>query len=200
MGWLQFIDSIVGHLAWPVVVGGLLFFLRRELTGLAVRLKELTLPGGMKATFEKELEVGRAIVEQMPTQAALPQVAPPALEEENTLYRLANEAPEGAIVLAYIELEKALRDIAITLGMGEKVTNQRSVMEELAKRGALSREASRLFDSLRRARNSAAHGVGQEQVTRQDALEYIRQVYLLVGLLHLAETKLSGDAPPIGKN
>ena len=144
----------------------------------------------MKATFEKELQVGREIVEQIPAQAPVPQLAPPAPDEENKLYRLAIESPDGAIVLAYIELEKALRDIAIKLGMGSKVTNQRSIMEELVKRDLVSREASRLFDSLRRARNSAAHAVGDQEVTSQDALEFIRQVGLLVQLLHVAEDKL----------
>jgi hypothetical protein len=173
MDWLQFIDSMVGHLAWPTIVGVLLFFLRNQLTGLAVRLKELSLPGGMKATFEKELQVGREIVEQIPTPA-MPQLAPPAPEEENKLYRLAIEAPDGAIVL----------------GMGAKVNNQRSVIEELLKRELIKRDAARLFDSLRRARNSAAHGVREEEVTSQDALEYIRQVNLLIELLHVADAAI----------
>jgi len=172
------------------VVCVLLFLLRKQLTGLAERLKELSLPGGMKATFEKELQVGREIVEQIPVQAPVPQLAPPAPEEENKLHRLAIESPDGAIVLAYLDLEKALRDIALKLGMGSKVTNQRSIMEELVKRNLISRDASRLFDSLRRARNSAAHSVGDQQVTSQDAFEYIRQVGLLVQLLHMAEEKL----------
>lgn len=190
MDGYQFVAAIIGSLAWPVIVGGLLFLLRKQLTGLAERLKELSLPGGMKATFEKELQVGRSIAEQIPVEAPLPQLAPPVPDEENKLFRLAIESPEGAIVLAYIDLEKALRDIAIKLGMGSKIANQRSVIEELVRRNLMKREAARLFDSLRRARNSAAHGVGEEQVTSADAVEYIRQVNLLVGLLHVAEAQL----------
>jgi uncharacterized protein YutE (UPF0331/DUF86 family) len=187
MDGYQFVAALVGSLAWPAVVGVLLYLLREQLTGLAERLQELSLPGGMKATFEKELRVGREIVEQIPSQPPPPQLAPPAPEEENKLYRLAIESPEGAIVLAYIDLEKKLRDIAIKLGMGPKVTNQRSIMEKLVERDLITREASRLFDSLRRARNSAAHAAGEEPVTSQDALEFIRQVSLLLALLHVAE-------------
>jgi hypothetical protein len=190
MDGYQFIAALVGSLAWPTVVGVLLYLLREQLTGLAERLKELSLPGGMKATFEKELQVGREIVEQIPAQDPIPQLAPPAPEEEKKLIRLAIESPDGAIVLAYIDLEKALRDVALKLGMGSKVTNQRSIVEELVKRNLISRDASRLFDSLRRARNSAAHAVSDQQVTSQDALEYIRQVDLFLGLLHLAEAQL----------
>jgi hypothetical protein len=192
MDGYQFTAALVGSLAWPTVVGVLLYLLRKQLTGLAERLKELSLPGGMRATFEKELRVGREIVEQIPAQPPAPQLAPPAPEEENKLYRLAIESPEGAIVLAYLELEKELRDIALKLGMGSKVTNQRSIIERLVDQNLLTRQASRLFDSLRRARNSAAHGVGEEQVTSQDALEYIRQASLLLALLHGAK----GQIPP----
>jgi hypothetical protein len=190
MNGYQLIASLVSSLAWPAVVGVLLYLLRNEINGLAVRLKELSLPGGMKATFEKELQVGREIVEQIPPPLPTPQLAPPLPEEENKLYRLAIDSPDGAIVLAYIELEKTLRNIAIKLGMGPKVNNQRSVIEELMKRELVTKDAARLFDSLRRARNSTAHGVREEQVTSQDALEYIRQVNLMVGLLNLAEARL----------
>lgn len=190
MDGYQFIAALVASLAWPAVVVVLLYLLRKQLTALAERLRELSLPGGMKATFEKELQVGREIVEQIPAQNPVPQLAPPAPEEDNKLHRLAIEAPDGAIVLAYIELEKSLRDVAIKLGMGSKVTNQRSIMEELVKRNLVSQDASRLFDSLRRARNSAAHSVSDQQVTTQDALEYIRQVDLFVQLVRLAETQL----------
>jgi hypothetical protein len=163
-------------------------FAEREidtLAGLAAILREIE-----KATFEKELQVGREIVEQIPPPPPIPQLAPPLPEEENKLYRLAIDSPDGAIVLAYIELEKTLRDIAIRLGMGAKVTNQRSVVEELMKRELVTKDGARLFDSLRRARNSAAHGVGEEKLTSQDALEYIRQVNLMVGLLTLAAARV----------
>lgn len=189
MDGYQFIASLVGSLAWPSVVGILLFLLRRQITGLAIRLKELSLPGGMKATFEKELEVGRSIAEQIPQQAHA-QIAPPAPEEEKKLTRLAIEAPEGAIVLAYIELEKALRDISVKLGMGSKTTNQRSIIEELMKRGLIRREAARLFDAVRAARNSAVHGIREQQVTSSEAAEYIRQVELLLALLRTVEPQL----------
>lgn len=190
MDGYQFVAALVGSLAWPAVVCALLYLLRKQLTRLAERLEELSLPGGMKATFEKELQVGREIVEQIPAQAPAVERVPIEFEEENKLHRLAIEAPDGAIVLAYIDLEKALRDIAIKLSMGPKVMNQRSIMEELVKRGLVSRDASRLFDALRGARNSAAHAFGDKPVTSQDAFEYMRQVSSLLALLRAAEAQL----------
>lgn len=53
MNWLQFFASIIGSLAWPSVIIALLLILRKQIAGLAERVKELTLPGGIKATFEE---------------------------------------------------------------------------------------------------------------------------------------------------
>ena len=193
MGWLEFIAAVIGHLAWPVVVGVLLFTVRKQLAGLAVRLKELSLPGGVKATFEKELEEGRTIAEQIEQAPPQPQLAPPPVDvnvEDNKLVRVAIEAPEGAIVLAYIELEKALKDIAQKLGMRSNITIHSHVMKELVQRGLITVDAAKLFETLRRARNSAAHGMGEEALTTAEAVEYIRQASLLVQLLRLAEDGL----------
>lgn len=189
MDGYQFVAALVGSLAWPAVVGFLLFLLRKQLTRLAERLEELSLPGGMKATFEKQLQAGREIVEQIPDQTPTQQV-PTEPEEENKLQKLAIDAPRGAILLAYLDLENELRDIAIKLGMGAKTTNQRSIMEALVKRGFVSRDASLLFDALRNARNSAAHAYGSQPVTTQEAFEYIRQVTSLIALLHVAGEKI----------
>lgn len=38
MDWLQFIAAVVGSLAWPTVVGVLLYILRAQITGLAERV------------------------------------------------------------------------------------------------------------------------------------------------------------------
>lgn len=186
MDTYQFIAALVSSLAWPLVVGILLFFLRNQLTSLAVRLKELTLPGGMKATFEKELEVGRAITELIPVeQVALP--PPTELTENEKIRGVAIDAPAGAIILAYIEVERRLRDISAKLGL--RYPNLQNTVKELIERGLLDSEASALFQSLKRARNNAAHGE-ISSLTTSDALEYARQASFLVGLLDAAASKL----------
>jgi hypothetical protein len=48
MDWKQFFASMVGSLAWPVVVVALLVLLRKHLASMAERLEELTLPGGAR--------------------------------------------------------------------------------------------------------------------------------------------------------
>lgn len=46
MEWLQFIDGMTGHLAWPIVALVVVFSLRKHLGSLAERLLELSFGGG----------------------------------------------------------------------------------------------------------------------------------------------------------
>jgi len=112
--------------------------------------------------------------------------------EQSKLERVAIEAPEGAIVLAYVGLEKVLNEIALKLGKRPTVKNHRAVIQELVTRGLLGPDAARLFDSLIRARNSALHAMGEEEVTTAEAVEYIDQVNILVELLRVAAPQLDG--------
>ena len=54
MSWLQFIDSMTGHLALPIVVAVLLFLLRKQLTGLQY------LYSGRYLTVQYPVPTGRA--------------------------------------------------------------------------------------------------------------------------------------------
>ena len=176
MGWLEFIASIVRSIAWPAVIIILLFLLRKQLGNLAERLTEFSFPGG-KAKFKDELAKGRRAADKLP-----PAKAQPKKDEVDPLVRVAAETPEGAVILAYIDLEKKLRDIAGKLGKGSNVVNHMGVMQELTSRGVVEKEALELFSNLRGARNSAAHGVGPK-LTTADALDYVEQAAILKSVL-----------------
>jgi hypothetical protein len=186
MGWLEFIASIVRSIAWPLVVLALLYILRQQLGGLAERLTEFSFPGG-KAKFKDELAKGRRAAQKLPKQKV--EQPPEQREEEDRLVRIAAEAPEGAVILAYIDLEKKLRELALKLGHSSRIVNHMGVIKDLEERGAMAKEGVQLFSNLREARNSAAHGVGP-RLTTEDALEYIEQAGILETVLDAALKKL----------
>jgi hypothetical protein len=185
----EFIASLVGSLAWPALISVVLVLHSKQVAGLMQRLRKLSLPGIVKLGFDKNLEENREITEQIPPDATagLPSLSP---DEEDKLFRLAIDSPEGAMVLAYMDLEKVLRDIAVKLGMGSKTLNQRSVIDALLKRELIKRDTARLFDALRRTRNSAVHAEVDVELTSAEASEYIQQVRLLIGILQGAEANI----------
>jgi hypothetical protein len=84
MDWKQFFASMVGSLAWPVVVVALLVLLRKHLASMAERLEELTLPGGAKAKFDRQLDAARTESEKI--------IVPEAAETEKPSIILSDEA------------------------------------------------------------------------------------------------------------
>jgi hypothetical protein len=59
MDWLQFISSTLVGFAWPSVLIVLMVILRKQISALAGRIEEVTLPGGAKAKFEKAIGEAR---------------------------------------------------------------------------------------------------------------------------------------------
>lgn len=188
MDWKQFFASVIGSVAWPAVVAVLLYLLRSQLSGLAERLKELSFPGGVKASFRDDLEVGRAIADRIPHEPEAS--APPEVAKEiDTFKKVAVDSPPGAIILSFLEVEKKLRQIAIKLGK-PYWSDQRKLMRELAQRDLIDPETEPLFMSLRNARNSAAHGGDKAEPSAAQAFEYIRQAAFLTTLLQKAADRL----------
>lgn len=103
MDWLQFIATVVGHLAWPLVILVLLIMLRSHIGALAQRLEKFSL-GGASISFKDILSKNAELIKEdaiqqareiPPVQEALPlplpkpptsprelaEVAPPRLDE-----------------------------------------------------------------------------------------------------------------------
>ncbi len=53
MDWLQFISSILVGFAWPSVLIVLMVILRKQISALAGRIEEVTLPGGVKRNLKR---------------------------------------------------------------------------------------------------------------------------------------------------
>lgn len=188
MDWKQFVASIVSSVAWPSVVTLLLYLLRHKLTGLADRLNELNLPGGVKASFRQDLEAGRAIADHIPQSSEI-MSSPEAANEIDIFNKVAVDSPASAIILSFIEVEKKLQAIAIKLGK-PYWSDQRKLMRELVQRDLIDPKTVPLFISLKSARNSAAHASGGDELSTAQASEYIRQAGVLTALLQDAADKL----------
>jgi hypothetical protein len=179
MGWKAFIASVIGSLAWPSVIIVLLVILRKQLVGLAERLQEISLPGGAKATFEKQLQAARVIEATSPpakaeertadaTAVAGERIVPET--EESRFLRLVKISPEGAIVDAYKYVEEIIfNEIAPLLGIS--TTNPAVIVSELVKQDLTDQSTLQLLGVLRQARNVAAHA-RNGRIAAEEALDY----------------------------
>jgi len=118
MDWKQFIASIVGSLAWPLVLLIFLWVIRSRIGGLLSRMIELHLPGGAKAIFAQQLDKGREAIE------ALGDDQGDKVYFQWTEGREGREnAPQWLILESYIELETEILKAREPLGLSDLLPN-----------------------------------------------------------------------------
>lgn len=192
MDWFQFIASVVGSLAWPSVLIVLLIILRRQIGSLATRLDELTLPGGAKAKFVRELDAVRKVSEKIPIATRFSRgnlVAQDGVfvsRDDLSMLRLRDLSPEVIVLEAYKKIEETIEERSPNLPVELQRRNPVQLIEELAKKGFLDSEAHALFFRLRETRNTAAHAGSFTKITSGEAIEFREHAKFLAEILQKA--------------
>jgi hypothetical protein len=154
MDTLTFISSLVGSIAWPVTILGVILLLRKEVTALLPLLRRLK-AGPVEAEFERDVQELRA-----ESVTSLP-----ATDIEKLSYRwkqaleLAQISPRAAVLDAWQNVEFAARR-AVLHHAGSPIPDVSTalrVIRELSQMDLLSEEQVALFHELRGLRNQATH-------------------------------------------
>jgi hypothetical protein len=199
MDWLQFASSVIGSLAWPFVVVVLLILLRKQLGSLALRIEELSLPGGAKAKFKEQLESGREAAEivaaETPQASSLKQ--DPA---DEAFLELAKNFPEAAVAQAWKEVEEVLLEVRRHILGADARQNLNSVVRRLRESNLIDGPVEALFLNLRQARNTAVHAGSNAAITPAEAVEYRDQVRILSDIFRgvIRQSRPSQGAEPSG--
>jgi hypothetical protein len=169
MGWLEFVSSMTGSLAWPIAAVIIAGIFRKQITNLLQRLNELGW-GDAKAKFTKELDKAEATAQELPSpenQQALPAPLP---EEEDRFSKLLAISPSAAVLDAWQGVEAQLKRLAIQFNLPSHIhMNPVSWVKEMSKKGELSPKVVTLVNELRMIRNVAAHS---EEVSVSDAIRF----------------------------
>jgi hypothetical protein len=191
MDWLQFIDAMVGHVAWPLVVLIIVFAVRKHLGSLAERILELSF-GGATVKFDKLLSKGAEIIKHAPAIESFPADAEPGLTEPHKDIKASNILDNEIINIfhAYRMTEMLADEAAEKLGV--KTRNPRAILAMLHRRGLVSEEIVKLHETLREARNAALHGA-MFSITDAEAAEFIRQALYVNLALKQASKQLQLD-------
>jgi len=193
MNWLQFIATVIGHLAWPIVFVVLLIVVRKQIGSLTDRLLELSF-GGAKLTFEKKLQQGAVILEHV-----LPEKKPTSSPDDLSLHsddaivsrrgdiHWLHAHAVDQIISRYERVDGTLFSIADKLGFDP--AEARSVMYTLLEHKVVSKEIVDLYQTIKDARNIVVHaGVLPSQ---DQAHEYARQAIKLLDVLMDVENKVN---------
>ena len=178
MTWLQFIDSMTGRLAWPVVAIALVLLLRRQIIALAERIQEVTFPGGSAKFNEFEQELSKA------TSHAVKVMQNHQLHKTgafNSELEFAKRSPSLVISLVFHEVELGIQSLGAEV-LRLKETESIVVAQRLLKNDYIDLDMFETFDGLRRARNEVICN-SRKKPTESQAISFIQQAQILFDTL-----------------
>jgi hypothetical protein len=174
MDWLEFISSLIGHLAWPIaaVILGTMF--RRQVSSLLTKMKTFKGPGGIEASFSEEAEEVKLIAENAETKlqpdlrSLQIKKEPPEFAEWRQRHRegleraMLGERPSAVVLGAWEKVEALVRDLAEVVGVQIPkryggLKNINACIEGLFQHGIITEELADVLHKLYLLRQSAAH-------------------------------------------
>lgn len=186
MDWKQFVASLVGSLAWPLVVLSILVLFRAQLGRLIGQIRKFG-AGGVNVELADQLEQVAEQAKRVEEETK----GPPAdvIVLDPTVLQLAQKFPEAAVLQEYKELESVLLQIRSRLPDDKRHRNLNEVLSQLNKTGLVSGSVVGLFNTIRKARNAVAHA-NEEKMAPGAAIELVRETRMLIELLRGVLDKL----------
>jgi hypothetical protein len=210
MGWLEFISTILGDFAWPIVVVVVVLLFRKQLGQFMKDLRSARLgPDGVELErFDRTLEDANRELEEAIKESRAdapgskeltePPEVPPARSFLDEIQEIAKISPEAAIMEAAGRIELVLRRALERQGV--QVDPRQGSLRMLAKAavaaGIISSGEGEAIADLAALRNVVAHRTGRD-IDESRALAYAevaRQAIIAVEL-GVGSTRQDWDGP-----
>lgn len=187
LDWKQFVASVIGSLAWPLAGVALACLFKNQIREKLSQIKKF---GAAGVNFEIAEQVKE--VQKAGEAVELEQVDEPrdAIVLDPGLITLAKSFPEAAVLQSFKGLEAVLLRIRQRLPDDKPHRNLNEVLKALADDNQISQNVITLFQSLRKARNTAAHTKEGDSMAPGEAIELIGQMKILQDLLESVLNKL----------
>jgi hypothetical protein len=186
MQWLEFADSVIGHLAWPLLVLLLIWLIRPHLKPLVDRILEFSFDGAT-VKFGQLLTEGTKIVDQSPRDRVRPKQDDAAVEAATT-------RPVQSIFHSFAGVEVLLEEIGKLMGTTDR---NGELMRRLVDEKLGADDWIALYASLQKARNDVAHGRAS-MPNAAESLEYLRQAKYMDAVLTTVIQELGQKELPAG--
>lgn len=151
--------QLIQHIAWPLTILGISLMFRSELRSAMGRLSHLKY-GDWEATFEKGLRVAERHAEEAiaSTDGEDKPVLTGSAPQMERLSWLAELSPRSAVVEAWFDVERAVREAAERLPIIEHERRTTSkIMKKLRQMGIVNDAALTVYSQLGSLRNQAVH-------------------------------------------
>lgn len=169
MNLLEFIASVVGSTAWPLLILALVLVLRRPLLDLLTKISSFKYKE-LRIDFENRLARATDELRELPPPPELPNVAEGIHEDMGVRFQVAKRSPDDLIFGSWRSVERELKLLAERAGMSAIGRGSAlSIQRYLVKHGLIPKQAQSVLDELRSLRNLAAHYDGGAAITTDQA-------------------------------
>ena len=168
MTWLQFVEQMTGHLAWPLAAFLISLQFKNELRQFIARIRNATF-GGAELDLAAELQQ----VKQSAEGAGITTMYDPSAFSRDAMSAL-DAAPEWAFIKAWQDIERLL-DRLYAPHSSSAVTSKAPVRRKigaLLNAGVIDDALASVVTQLHDTRNRVVHESGHS-VTRGEALEWL---------------------------
>ena len=178
---LVLISSLVDSLAWPVAIAILVLVFRSPLLKLLEGLTRLRY-GDFELDFGQEVES----IKDQATTAGIKLTPKTTSEKTDTrdsteivadAFKLAEEFPEPAVVLAWTAVEYELLQVGVRFDIStshQGYTPPSRIINFLSKDGHLENETCDILERMRTLRNMAAHPAREKaRISSDEAVEFV---------------------------
>lgn len=181
MGWMEFISSLVGSLAWPVAAVIIAGIFHKQIAGLLAKVRKLNW-GDASVELTEQLDKVEDKARVIEAEAALLPPIPDEPEVPTDRFQaLVAISPSAAILDAWKPVERRLTQLGKdNFGSAAKYTPSNKIAEKLAAQGVLMSSIVGMVDDLRKIRNDASHS---KEVSVTDALRFQELASQVMSLL-----------------
>lgn len=163
MDWKQFFAALVGSLAWPTSIIVVVLLLKAPIAKLLPKIRSFKY-GELHIDLEQQLAAVKAeVTANEPTPSVPIDPTPPPLA-----LQLAEISPRSAVLMAWLEVEKKIEELASEHQLFNKIGPSvrpmpiTTVMRTLHEKGVITGLTYETFRKLNRIRNEAAHMTSRE--------------------------------------
>lgn len=175
---LDFVASLAGSVAWPLVVIGVAFLFRDQVIAMVNNVESVKV-GGVEAKIRRNL---RDAAEELKSAEPVTKVVARLNDDSfQRLFSMAEASPTGAIIEAWKPVEAIAREFVVRelpalrtrLERPDRLMSSGMLAKTLEDMGVLPASEINSFQKLRVIRNQAAHS-SDSQITSDSAREYVR--------------------------
>lgn len=155
MDWLSFVASLVSSLAWPVAAAIVVLVFKDQIKRMLERLPKRVKAGPVEVEWPEVATEARVALATSPEvrEAGLPG----SLTER--FAKMAEEEPKAAVMAAWAEVEKALRDRLSAMHIASEPSVGGGMLGRFAlERGVIRDPTLQAIDGLAHLRILAAYG------------------------------------------